>query len=255
MRRVSSSLLLGLLLSVACRGSSSMLAKDVPERLFNYEVACASQDQCIDSVALLVGLRSSHEPMRCTAALIGPRTAVTARHCVEAAIGEGRGCAGVWLGFPRTRERPSEWLACEAIISASQAQAGLLAPDYAVLRLQTEARRSALPITNEAVPEGEVLRMVSVTADHFYDEVHQLQTRRCVVDDQRRLMPWADAVSAAVRVLSACPIHQGNSGSPLLDERGRMRGLVHAGGPPFLALGVMTESEQIAFRTGPSPAP
>ena len=82
--------------------------------------------------------------------------------------------------------------------------------------------------------------MVSVTADRFYDDVHQVRSRRCVVDDNRQLSPWTPAPPSAIRVLSSCPIRQGSSGAPVLDNDGRLRGLVHAGGPPYFAFGLMT---------------
>jgi hypothetical protein len=61
-----------------------------------------------------------------------------------------------------------------------------------------------------------------------------------VVDDGRQLSPWAEAPPNSIRVLSSCPIRPGSSGAPVLDSEGRLRGLVHAGGPPFFAFGLMT---------------
>ena len=82
--------------------------------------------------------------------------------------------------------------------------------------------------------------MVSVTADRFYDDVHQVRSRRCVVDDNRRLSAWSPEPPPSIQVLSSCPIREGSSGAPVLDREGRLRGLVYAGGPPYLAFGLMT---------------
>jgi hypothetical protein len=61
-----------------------------------------------------------------------------------------------------------------------------------------------------------------------------------VVDDNRQFSPWSATASRSIRVLSSCPIRQGSSGAPVLDRKGRLRGLVHAGGPPYFAFGLMT---------------
>jgi hypothetical protein len=178
--------------------------------------------------------------MRCTAALIGPRTAVTAGHCVAWELAIGGSCDEVWLGFASTAGRPSEWVGCERIASATRSTNTLLSPDYAILELDTDLGRRPIPLGEGHVASGEVVRMVSVTADRFYDDVHQVRSRRCVVDDNRRLQPWSPAAPPSIRVLTSCPVREGSSGAPVLDAEGRMRGLIHAGGPRYFAFGLMT---------------
>ena len=186
--------------------------------------------------------------MRCTAALIGSDVAVTAAHCVAAALAAGGGCRGVWLGFPETAGHATEWMPCERISAASVPDPTLLAPDYAILKLGVATDRPALVVSHEVVDPGAILRMVSVTPDRFYDQAHEVRTRRCVVEAERsHLSFWNASPTASVRVLSSCPVHEGNSGAPLLDTHGRMRGLVHAGGPPFFAVGVMTSTSRLTF--------
>jgi len=229
-----------LLLLTACQTSSSRTAGPIDTGPPRYEVSCPSNDDCNASVALLVGLSGSREPTRCTAALIGPRIAVTAGHCVARKL-TGRGaCDGVWLGFAGTEGRAPEWIGCKRIASVSKPGATLLSPDYAILELVADTARPSIPLGEGEVARGEVVQMVSVTADRFYDDVHQVRSRRCVVDDNRRLSRWTELPPSSIRVLSSCPIRQGSSGAPVLDREGRLRGLVHAGGPPFFAFGLMT---------------
>ena len=234
-----------LLLLTACQPSSSSTAREAELSPPRYQVSCPASEECHESVALLVGLSAPREPTRCTAALIGPSTAVTAGHCVAWEISTGGACHDVWLGFAETPTREAEWLGCAKISAMSSPGDTLLAPDYAVLQLRRATERVALPIGRGALKAGEVVRMVSVTQDRFYDDVHEVRTRRCVVDDGDDSSPWSPIAPPTVRVLSSCPIHEGNSGAPLLDRQGRMRGLVHAGGPPFFAFGLMTESDRI----------
>jgi hypothetical protein len=239
-RRVAWASMAALLSLTSCQAGSSRTARSVDSGPPRYEVSCPTQGDCNASVALLVGLSAPSEPTRCTAALIGARTAVTAGHCVTRQLSTGGACDGLWLGFAQTDGRPSEWIGCERILSVSTPGATLLSPDYAILELAKDTTRPSLPLGDRDVAFGEVVQMVSVTADRFYDDVHQVRSRRCVVDDNGQFSPWSATASRSIRVLSSCPIRQGSSGAPVLDREGRLRGLVHAGGPPYFAFGLMT---------------
>jgi hypothetical protein len=223
----------------SCRQSSSTTARYVEGEPPRYEIVCTVDEGCDAAVALLVGLSAPEEPMRCTATLIGPRTAVTAGHCVAWELSGGGRCDDVWLGFPQSGERQSEWVGCERISSVATSST-LLSPDYAILQLRSDIGRSPIPLGDGDFAPGEIVQMVSVTADRFYDAFHEVRRRRCVVDDSRTLAPWSPAPSPSVRVLSSCPIREGSSGAPVLDQQGRMCGLVHAGGPRYFAYGLMT---------------
>jgi hypothetical protein len=146
----------------------------------------------------------------------------------------------VWLGFARKGGLPPEWIGCDRIASASSPDPTLLSPDYAILELDQATARRAIPLGDGDVSHGEVVHMVSITADRFYDDLHQVRSRRCIVDDNRQLAAWAFGPAGSVQVLSSCPIREGSSGAPVLDRSGRLQGLVHAGGPPYFAFGLMT---------------
>ena len=90
------------------------------------------------------------------------------------------------------------------------------------------------------VSSGEIVRMVTVTADRYYDRRHEVRSRRCVVNDNGSLVPWSPAAPPSIRVLSSCPVREGSSGAPVLDREGRVRGLIHGGGPRYFAYGLMT---------------
>ena len=229
-----------LLFLTSCQRSSSTAGTYVESGPPRYEIECPVGEACDASVALLVGLSAPSEPMRCTAALIGPRTAVTAGHCVAWELAMGSSCADVWLGFAGSESAPPEWVGCHRVSSMLTSAGDLLSPDYAVLELAREPARTPLPLGTGAMKSGEMVRMVSVTADRFYDDRHEVRSRRCVVEDGRRLEPWSRAAPESIRVLSSCPVREGSSGAPVLDAEGRVRGLIHGGGPRFFALGLMT---------------
>jgi hypothetical protein len=144
------------------------------------------------------------------------------------------------LGFPGTDGRAPQWIGCKRIASASTSNGTLLSPDYAVLELDEDAARPSIPLGEGEVALGEVVRIISVTADRFYDDLHEVRSRRCVIDDNRRFSVWSPVLPPSIQLLSSCPIREGSSGAPVLDREGRLRGLVHAGGPPYFAFGLMT---------------
>ena len=229
-----------LLMLTSCQQTSSPTARYVESGPPRYQIECAVGEACDASVALLVGLSAPSEPVRCTAALIGPRSAVTAGHCVAWELSVGGKCDDVWLGFPARAERPSEWVGCKSITTVTTSPTTLLSPDYAILELGSDVGRSPIPLGEGEVAAGEIVRMVSVTADRFYDAFHEVRSRRCVVDDNRHLASLGPVAPPSIRVLSSCPIREGSSGAPVLDRAGRMHGLVHAGGPRYFAYGLMT---------------
>jgi hypothetical protein len=165
---------------------------------------------------------------------------MTAGHCVGWELAAGGGCGDVWLGFAPAAGESTEWVGCKSITSLTTSDTTLLSPDYAILELQTDVGRPPIPLGEGRVDSGEVVRMVSVTADRFYDAHHEVRSRRCVVDDDTGLAPWSPVAPPSIRVLSSCPIREGSSGAPVLDGEGRMRGLIHAGGPRYFAYGLMT---------------
>jgi hypothetical protein len=188
--------------------------------------------------------------MRCTAALVGPRTAITAGHCVAWELSIGGACDDVWLGFAGTEGRPSEWVGCRRIESVTTSGGDLLSPDYAILELDDRVSREPYPLGQGPVASGEVVRMVTVTPDRYYDDRHEVRSRRCVVDDNGSLVPWSPAPPSSIRVLSSCPVREGSSGAPVLDRKGRIRGLIHGGGPRYFAYGLMTMLPQPVERNG-----
>lgn len=229
-----------LLTWTSCQRGSSPVATYVESGPPRYEVTCPVGDACGESVALLVGLSAPEEPIRCTAALVGPRTAITAGHCVAWELSTGGSCRGVWLGFAAPEGGPTEWVGCDRIESVTRSNGNLLSPDYAVVALMEPVSREPYSIDLGPIASGDVVRMVSVTADRFYDERHEVRSRRCIVDENGSLAPFGPPAPESIRVLSSCPIREGSSGAPVLDDAGRMRGLIHGGGPRYFALGLMT---------------
>lgn len=176
--------------------------------------------------------------MRCTAALVAPDRVLTAGHCVDLTAA----AAPVWVGFPETPDHLEEWVVSDEVLlrSTYEQNSELLQPDYAVLRLQYPVSRAPLRFLAERPIPGDVVRMITVTPDRFYEHKHHVAVRKCRVEDPLLAEPVFGPQALSVGWLSECPIREGNSGAPLVDTEGRLRGLVHGAAPPFFAVGVMT---------------
>lgn len=203
-----------------------------------YDLSCEAGALCPESVGLVVASHMVSETMRCTAALVASDRVLTAGHCVDRQTSP----LEVWVGFPKANGYPQEWVASTEVLVRSSVEpgAGLLQPDYAVLRLDRALSRTPLTAFAERPLPGDVVRMVSVTPDRFYENKHHLAVRRCQVEDPRRAQPAYGLDALSVGWLSHCPIRDGNSGAPLLNAQGQLVGLVHGAAPPFFAVGVMT---------------
>lgn len=225
------------LLTAACHQTPvpvDGIAGSIPK----YELLC-SEGACLSSVGLVVAAIPDVEAMRCTAALIAPDRVLTAGHCVDRAAHP----SDVWIGFPETADHVEEWVAGDRVLHRSiyEPQKKLLQPDYAVIQLKRPLSRAPLATLALAPSPGDIVRMVSVTPDRFYDHRHHIAVRRCRVESSSFARSTFGPKADDVGWLSRCPIREGNSGAPLLDVRGRLRGLVHGAAPPFFAVGVMTK--------------
>ena len=156
-------------------------------------VAAASQEEAIDPAVGRLNHAGYRERQHCTVSLIGPREAVTARHCVE---GLPPGDLHVLLGYDRGGfvehrrvarvEASSDWDVARLCLDAPAAVAPLGAS-------------SDRPAAGEARARG-----------YPRSQAHAQDVRTC------RLAPIPGRPEAALD----CPLEQGMSGAPVSMEEG-----------------------------------
>ncbi len=182
---------------------------------------------------------------RCTASLIAEDLALTASHCLPAeARRGGASCEGLWMTFPRVAEHPAEWVACRGVVHAGAVDdAEVLRTDVALVRLARRLDREPMSIAFAPLDSEVIVSIPAVRPHPIYDLQHELSTRLCRVATPRSAVDTFGEAASAVGWLVECPSHQGNSGAPVLDGRGRIRALLHGGSAPIQGIGVTSRLE------------
>lgn len=197
--------------------------------------------RCPEGVGMLVR-PEGEELQRCTATLVGPDLALTASHCLPpAARHPGASCRGTWLTFAAAEGHPAEWAACRGVLEARPVRdEEVMRTDVALLRLARRVDREPLAVS--FVPFGQrpevVVGVVAVSPHPIYPSQHELSTRLCRIATRESAVAAYGEEAARVGWLIECPSQPGNSGSPVVDARGRVRAVLHGGSAPTEGVGV-----------------
>ncbi|MGE0784557.1 MAG: serine protease [Sandaracinaceae bacterium] len=232
--------------------SRTVSAPDVPSVLdpamSELHVQCRDRfGPCPSSVGLFVR-RDGDDLERCTAALIGHDTVLTASHCLPiAARRAGASCRGAWIGFVPNEapaDTPAEWVECRTVERADAVDdREVMRRDVAVLRLHHALARTPVPIDGSAPREGSIVTVVSVRPHPIYRSQSELEARLCRVASTPSAELLFGPAASEVGWLMECPSYPGNSGSPVLDGDGRLRAMLHAGSNASLGVAVLSALE------------
>ncbi len=206
------------------------------------EVRCAHPARCPASVGLVVfpgqtpDLTGRILEVRCTGTLVAPDRVLTASHCVTTPT-----CRDGWVAFPATAEHPAANVRCARVLAQDPDDAdAVLLEDWVLLQVEAPVARPVATVEPAPVAPGTIVTVASVTPHAIYDRQHELDVRLCRVETSEQAEARLGLEARRVGWLSGCPIAHGNSGSPVLDQHGRVRALVHAGSHPVFGIGVTT---------------
>lgn len=171
------------------------------------------------------------EPEQCTATLVAPTLVVTASHCLRTRDRvQGGDCSDTWIVLPAAGGQERESIACAGVVYATTLVAeDALEPDVALLRLARASERTPLVLDAEALVDGTIVEVASVTPHPIYATAHRRAARLCRVMEPARAALALGPAALAVGWLEGCDIQAGNSGSPVLDQSSRVRAIVHGG--------------------------
>ncbi|MBC7384885.1 MAG: trypsin-like peptidase domain-containing protein [Cryobacterium sp.] len=194
-------------------------------------VSCEVED-CNPSIAMFVGVEEKATES-CTASLVGDGIAMTNSHCIPNDLrAEGKDCRGrIFLFFPDVTGFIAERAECSEVIQTSfKEEGGDANPDYAFFRLREKPKRPVLQMSGEGFEKSAIYRVDKV--DPFVEQDHLagvLRVAKCQSAFGTFALPESnDPLSPLMtfRADAGCEIRPGNSGAPLTDASGHVRGLI-----------------------------
>lgn len=236
---------LGFILLASCQGKSSSkrIAKEPKaiEMAKELKVACVDQQNCSASVGNFVGyqinknLHSEGYQVffgNCTASLINETTVITNRHCFLNKVAKaGDSCENIFVKFPKVREYPEHLAECKQIlfrpdIHPTDEMQEVQNLDVAIVQLKNPVPRPILRTSTEGFKNNETAIVHRFTTEK---EGSFLETLKCpVIQDAAasETMRLAAHTYSAFVYLGDCPIIESNSGSPILNEQGLLKGVI-----------------------------
>jgi hypothetical protein len=193
-------------------------------------VTCANTGACDPSVAL-IAVTESTQVSQCSAFLIGPDLMATNAHCIPSDLKTaGSDCSErIWAFFPDTAAFNAERVECSQVIRTFGPGVDTSTPDYAFIRLKQATARPVLRVTHDGFDDK------SSYAIHKIDPVHGVG-RAVGVQRWTQCQTFRDTILAAdfnqnvswLATFINCDVMHGNSGSPIVDAAGNVRGILQA---------------------------
>lgn len=168
------------------------------------------------------------QPTQCTTFLVASDLVMTNSHCISPHILKASQCHGlIQFTFPKTPEYNEEILDCDEILEVTHLSPMDLRSDYALIKLNRPIEREPLQLTRSTQVEGTKVQAVVVSP---IDGANSLQHRvQCQIEHRPAALAYSDSPETEpfshVVLAENCLIEGGNSGGPVLNDKGRVVGL------------------------------
>ena len=211
---------------------------DIKTFVDNATIRCENEDDCPESVALLIGF-DGNSVFQCSATHIGNGYFTSNAHCVpsnlvfESTLSFSKNCSGsLWVKFPKTSVSEPATYECEELVMvtladknpASEDTSSEETMDMTIFKVKGEVNREHLEINwdNQSV-DGDLVTFWPSDPDQSQPGIHGvIRKKTCEVSDRRGLIEillysdWNYPIS----YLKDCSsdIIKGNSGSTAFNE-------------------------------------
>lgn len=220
--------LIGLLLLAACAQEPARRAvkvvtlstADMDALMAQQSLDCA-EDSCPDAVARLfvVNFQDASKSTLCTGTLVGPRLLLTNSHCLENGS-LTQTCQGFYAVF-NTKSKGHEVARCARIRfrhNFTTKGPKLSERDYALVELDRDVHAEIPGLDRAGFTPGDTV--FPFVVDHINIQRARIVRLECSASDETR--------NGRDFVLKRCPAIGGNSGSPIMNDRGEVAGVLYA---------------------------
>lgn len=194
---------------------------------------CEKNSECPAYLGqIIVQDEATHQPSVCSTFLVRNQYLVTNRHCLPAELRKaGASCKSIRVEFPKTPDFQNEVVTCEEVVNTSDQFAPPLrwATDMAVLKLQRPVNRALVELSTEPIRAGDRVQIFKVDPPPAGKSTPVLRKRGCEVMPTL-INPFFTKDLAPELTLKDCGVIGGNSGSPVLNQKGQVAGIVWGGG-------------------------
>lgn len=202
-------------------------AKELQKR---FSVQCKEKGGCPASVGMLVFAKDQAVGV-CTVSVVGDNLIMTNRHCVQdVASTPGQSCSGdIVFKFPESDGYPEQTIDCDKLVSISHELDGAKErQDYAFLRTTKNIGRPKVSLSTQGFPNNEYFTIVRMTpfTREGYGSISKL---KCKAAQGTVVTPLYSSDHSPIVHFSNCDVVSGNSGSPVFDGSGSVRGIVSQG--------------------------
>lgn len=196
-------------------------------------LACGSSEDCPEGIAKMNMLADNGQGFLCTGTLISSDVVLTNKHCVENIRCED---INIYLGKKENGVMTSrtERFGCKEILYSSENEAGVTTAalnnyeDIAAIKLDRASSNAPFVLAQEeGITHREVYSIFKVDHDGFNSgSISKLSCRPL----ERNLMSLSPSPYAENKFFAGCRTIGGNSGSPIVNNQGKLVGLVYQGG-------------------------
>jgi len=194
-------------------------------------VICAGKS-CSPSVAAVFTVTGS-KSKECTGFIVADDLAYTNLHCLPPHLRKVNSRCGqmAWV-FPAVNGYASETVFCSSILEISQDpivpkgqdDKDMYRQDYALVRLNRGVNRPTLRISQQGYNDDTTYTIHSIQWTE--NGSIKLISKTCAARYGTLAAPTFNGPHRSFGLLSNCPIEEGNSGSPVLDDKNFVVGLV-----------------------------